>query len=197
MATLTNEVLLADLHKGMASLTLLPYDSTKGATFSNMDFSDGDVIITLKDTFSITPSAPTTEEIKIDQKDQVIDTTVEKGEYKMAGQIPSNAVTLFDYFMEAANANVAGIKGKDGKTTYSGKSYYTSSREVECSVLVESASKQTAIAFARVKFVIPGVTVENTSTPAYLAFDADILANAATGEGDFAILKGATSAPQS
>ena len=69
MATLTNEVLLADLHKGMASLTLLPYDSTKGATFSNMDFSKGDVIITLKDTFSITPSAPTTEEIKIDQKD--------------------------------------------------------------------------------------------------------------------------------
>lgn len=193
MATLTNEVLLADLHKGMASLTLLPYNSTNGAIFNNLDFSAGDVIITLKDTFSITPSAPTTEEIKIDQKDQVIDTTVEKGEYKMAGQIPSNAVKLFDFFMEEAKA-VSGIKGQDGKTTYSGKSYFTSTREVECSVLVESASTQTAIAFARVKFVIPGVTVENASTPAYLAFDADILANAATGEGDFAILKGATSA---
>ena len=76
MATLTNEVLLADLHKGMASLTLKPYNSTTGAVFNELDFSDGDVLITLKDTFSITPSAPTSEEIKIDQKDQVIDTTV-------------------------------------------------------------------------------------------------------------------------
>ena len=195
MATLTNEVLLADLHKGMASLTLLPYDSTNGATFSNMDFSDGDVIITLKDTFSITPSAPTTEEIKIDQKDQTIDTTTETGEYKMAGQIPSVAVELLDYFMSSAAA-VTTLTGQEG-TTYSGKSYFTSTREVEAAVLVESASKKSAIAFARVKFVIPGVTVENSSTPTYLAFDADILANAATGEGDFAILKGATSASQS
>lgn len=188
MATLTNEVLLADLHKGMASLTLLPYDK-EGMKFDEMDFSNGDVIITLKDTFSITPSAPTTEEIKIDQKDLVIDTTVEKGDYKMAGQIPSNAVKLFDYFMEEAK-EVSAVKGKDGNT-YSGKSYYTSAREVEAAVLVESASKKSAIAFARVKFVIPGVTVENSSTPTYLAFDADILANAATGEGDFAILKSA------
>ena len=189
MATLTNEVLLADLHKGMASLTLLPYDKTNGMKFDNsMDFSQGDVIITLKDTFSITPSAPSSEEIKIDQKDQVIDTTVEKGEYKMAGQIPSNAIKLFDYFMEGAK-DVSGIKGQNGKTTYEGKSYYTSTREVECSVLVESASLQTAIAFARVKFVIPGVSVENASNPAYLAFNADILANAAIGEGDYAILR--------
>ena len=188
MATLTNEVLLADLHKGMASLTLLPYNK-EGMKFDEMDFSNGDVIITLKDTFSITPSAPTTEEIKIDQKDLVIDTTVEKGDYKMAGQIPSNAVKLFDYFMESAK-EVSSVKGKDGNT-YSGKSYYTSTREVEAAVLVESASKKSAIAFARVKFVIPGVTVENSSTPTYLAFDADILANAATGEGDFAILKSA------
>ena len=189
MATLTNEVLLADLHKGMASLTLLPYDSTKGAIFSNMDFSEGDVIITLKDTFSITPSAPTTEEIKIDQKDLVIDTTVEKGDYKMAGQIPSNAVKLFDYFMESAK-EVSSVKGKDGNT-YSGKSYYIEPKEVICSVLVESASQKTAIVFAKVKFVVPGVTIENAATPAFVGFNADILANALSAQGDFAVLKAA------
>jgi hypothetical protein len=54
---------------------------------------------------------------------------------------------------------------------------------------VESASKKTAIAFAKVKFVVSGVTVENAATPAYVSFNADILANAMTGQGDFAVLR--------
>lgn len=184
MATLT-KAMIDDLHKGMASLSLLAYPDG-GVTFSNLDFSGADQIFTLKDSFSITPSDPTSEEIKIDQKDQTIDTTTETGEYKMAGQIPSVATELLDFFMSKAKA-VTGVKGQDGDT-YAGASYYTEPREVICSVLVESASKKTAIAFAKVKFVVPGVTLENASTPAYLAFNADILANAQTGEGDFAVL---------
>ena len=39
--------------------------------------------------------------------------------------------------------------------------------------------------------MIPGVTLENASTPAYLAFNADVLANAKAGEGDFAVLAAA------
>ena len=187
MATLT-KAMIDDLHKGMASLSLLEYPEG-GVTFSNLDFSGADQIFTLKDSFSITPSDPTSEEIKIDQKDQTIDTTTETGEYKMAGQIPSVATELLDYFMSSA-ATVTGVKGQDGDT-YSGKSYYTEPREVICSVLVESASKKTAIAFAKVKFVVPGVTLENASTPAFLAFNADILANAKSGEGDFAVLASA------
>jgi hypothetical protein len=42
--------------------------------------------------------------------------------------------------------------------------------------------------------VIPGVTVENASTPAYLAFNADILANAMANQGDFAVLKSTATA---
>ena len=187
MATLT-KAMIDDLHKGMAALSLLPY-TDGGVTFSNLDFSSADQIFTLKDSFSITPSDPTSEEIKIDQKDQTIDTTTETGEYKMAGQIPSIATEVLDYFMEKAT-DVTGIKGQDGDT-YSGSSYYIEPKEVICSVLVESASKKTAIAFAKVKFVVPGVTAENASTPAYLAFNADILANAAAGQGDFAVLAAA------
>ena len=186
MATLTQNM-TDDLHKGMASISLLPY-AEGGVTFSNLDFTDADQIFTLKDSFSITPSDPTTEEVKIDQKDQTIDTTVETGEYKMAGQIPSTAVEVFDYFMNAATA-VSGVKGQDGTTTYEGKSYYIEPKEVLCTVLVESASKKTAIAFAKVKFVVPGVTVENASTPAFVAFNADVLANALKGQGDFAVLR--------
>lgn len=187
MATLT-KAMIDDLHKGMASLSLLPY-SDGGVTFSNLDFSGADQIFTLKDSFSITPSDPTSEEIKIDQKDQTIDTTTETGEYKMAGQIPSVAVEVLDFFMNNA-ATVTGLKGQEGDT-YSGKSYYIEPKEVICSVLVESASKKTAIAFAKVKFVVPGVTLENASTPAYVAFNADILANAMAAQGDFAVLASA------
>ena len=190
MATLT-KAMIDDLHKGMAAISLLPYPEG-GVTFNTLDFSDADQIFTLKDTFSITPSDPTSEEVKIDQKDQTIDTTTETGEYKMAGQIPSKAVELLDYFMNDATT-VSGLKGQGGENavTYSGKSYYIEPKEVTCSVLIESASQKSAVVFAKVKFVIPGVTMENASTPMYLAFNADILANAAEGQGDFAVLKSA------
>lgn len=188
MVTLT-AAMIDDLHKGMASISLLPY-ADGGVTFSNLDFTDADQIFTLKDSFSLTPSDPTSEEIKIDQNDKTIDTTVETGEYKMAGQIPSVATKLLDYFMTKAK-EVNGIKGQDGKTTYKGASYLIAPKEVICSVLLESASKKTAIAFAKVKFVVPGVSMENASTPAYLAFNADVLANANTAEGDFAVLSAA------
>ena len=186
-ATLT-KAMIDDLHKGMAAISLLPYEDG-GVTFSNMDFSGADQIFTLKDSFSVTPSDPTSEEIKIDQKDQTIDTTTETGEYKMAGQIPSTAVAVLDYFMNDAVA-VSGLKGQDG-TTYAGKSYYIEPKEVICSVLVESASQKTAIVFAKVKFVVPGVTIENAATPAFVGFNADILANALSAQGDFAVLKAA------
>lgn len=182
-----SQSMVDDLQKGIAALSLLPY-TEKGVTFSNLDFTNADQIFTLKDSFSITPSDPTSEEIKIDQMGLTIDTVVESGEYKMAGQIPSVAVDLLDYFMTKAN-DVTGIIGQDGKVNYAGASFYASPREVLCTVLVESASKKTAIVFAKVKFVIPGVTVENASTPAYLAFNADILANAMANQGDFAVLK--------
>lgn len=188
MAATLTKAMIDDLHKGMAAISLLPY-ADGGVTFTNLDFSDADQIFTLKDSFSITPSDPTSEEIKIDQKDQTIDTTTETGEYKMAGQIPSIATEVLDYFMEKA-VDVTGVKGQEGDT-YSGSSYYIEPKEVICSVLVESASKKTAIVFAKVKFVVPGITTENAATPTYLAFNADILANAKTGQGDFAVLASA------
>ena len=188
MAATLTKAMIDDLHKGMAAISLLPY-TDGGVTFNNLDFSNADQIFTLKDSFSVTPSDPTSEEIKIDQKDQTIDTTTETGEYKMAGQIPSVAVEVLDYFMNNASA-VSGLKGQDGKT-YEGKSYYIEPKEVICSVLVESASQKTAIVFAKVKFVVPGVTIENASTPAYIAFNADILANAIASQGDFAVLRAA------
>lgn len=187
MATLT-KAMIDDLHKGMAAISLLPY-TDGGVTFSNLDFTSADQIFTLKDSFSVTPSDPTSEEIKIDQKDQTIDTTVTTGEYTMSGQIPSVAVEVLDYFMTGAST-VTSVKGVD-ENTYTGKSYYIEPKEVTCSVLIESASKKTAIVFAKVKFTVAGVTIENASTPAFVSFKGDILANAKEGQGDFAVLASA------
>ena len=118
----------------------------------------------------------------------MLGSTYENGDVKVAfGK--DHAVAVLDYFMNDAVA-VSGLKGQDG-TTYAGKSYYIEPKEVICSVLVESASQKTAIVFAKVKFVVPGVTIENAATPAFVGFNADILANALTAQGDFAVLKAA------
>lgn len=185
MATLT-KAMLEDLHKGMAAISLVTYPSG-GVDFDTLDFKSADQIFTIKDSFSLTPSDSTTEEIKIDQRDEAIDTTVTKGEWTMAGNIPSVATALLAYFFNQGQT-IASLIGQEGDT-YAGAGYFSEAKEVICSVLIESASKKTAIAFARVKFVVNGISIEGTDTPSYLAFTGSVLANTMSGKGDFAVLK--------
>lgn len=185
-ATLTRE-LLDDLHKGMTAISLLPYPDGTGVDFSTLKFEGADQIFTIKDSFSLTPNEPTVEDQKIDQNDETIDTVVTEGEYTMSGNIPLVAVVVLSYFMNEV-ATVTGLTGQDGET-YSGKSYDTAPREVVCSVLLESQSKKSAVAFAKVKFVVPGVAMENASGLAYVPFTGRVLANSMAGKGNFAVLK--------
>ena len=184
MATLTKEM-IDDLHKGMAAISLKAYPSG-GVDFDTLDFKAADQIFPIKDSFNLTPSEASTEEIKIDQRDEVIDTTVTKGEWTMTGNIPSVATELLSYFFNQGQT-VASLIGQDGDT-YAGAGYFSEAKEVICSVLIESASKKTAIAFARVKFVVNGITIEGSDTPSYLAFTGSILANTMANKGDFAVL---------
>lgn len=188
MATLT-KAMLEDLHKGMTALSLKAYPDG-GVEFNTLSFAGEDQIFTLKDSFNLTPSDPTTEEVKIDQNDETIDSNIEAGEYTMTGQIPSVATEILDYFMNSVKT-VSGVVGQDGTTTYSGKSYNNAPKDVICSVMIESASKKTAIVFARVKFTVSGVTIENATGLAYVPFTATILGNTKDGEGAFAVLKAA------
>lgn len=185
MATLT-KAMLEDLHKGMAAISLLPYP-TGGVDFDTLDFKSADQIFTIKDSFNLTPSESSTEEIKIDQRDESIDTTVTKGEWTMAGNIPSIATALLAYFFNQGQT-VSSLIGQEGDT-YAGASYFSEAKEVICSVLIESASKKTAVAFARVKFVVNGISMDGTDTPSYLAFTGSVLANTMSNKGDFAVLK--------
>lgn len=191
MAAKLTHAMLSDLHKGCAAISVLPYDSTNnyaevGVTFSQLDFSEADKIFTVKDSFNLSPSDPTTEEVKIDQNDETIDTTVEQGEWNMTGNIPSVDLDLLSFFFKEGVA-VTGVKGSDGKT-YSGKSFFTTPKEVLCAVMVESASQKTAIIFSKVKFIVGGVTQDDATNPAYVAFTGNILANPKEGQGDWSVV---------
>lgn len=185
-ATLTR-AMLDDLNKGYAAISLLPYPSG-GVSFEALDFSGADQLFTLKDSFQLTPSEATTEEVKIDQKDETIDTIVERGDYNMTGQIPSVAEELLSYFFPKAKS-ITSVTGQEGDV-YEGASFFSEPKEVLVSVLVESESKGTSIAFAKVKLIVSGgITKENSTQPAYLSFTGNVLANGKAGEGDFSVLK--------
>ena len=201
MAATLTKAMLSDMMKGNAAISLLACPDTGEVTLGSLDFSEADQIFTVKDSFSISEGDPTTENTQIDQMDEIIDSQITEGDYSMTGQVPSNATALFDYFYEAGKAvgseatTVTGIKGQgeDG-TTYVGKSY-GGKKEVYCSVLVESQSRETAVVFARVRCVLSRPVQENTSTPGYCTFNGYILANLKDGEGNFAVLRKGVASP--
>lgn len=197
--TLTKEM-LADLHSGNAAISILPYDATNGTIFvagqgqTAVDFSEADQLFTLKDSFNLTSDDPSYSDVKIDQFDKVIDTIFEQGgNWRATGNIPSVAVELFDYFYEAGNTISVAINGQtiDGKhQTYTGKSYMNTKKNIEVVMLVESESRNTAIAFAHVRLSVNDTAKDDDTNPAYLHFTAAFLPNGASGQGDFAILAG-------
>lgn len=204
MATLTH-AMLDDLHIGNASLSLLPYSSSGVDITSGLDFSSADQIFTLEGTFNLTSDDPTSNDIRIDQHQEVIDTQIEKGgNWQMTGNIPSVAAELLGYFYDAGATIAAGsvstptgVKGAEG-TYYTGKGFMASPNEVEVTILAESESKNTAILFPHVKLIVSKPKKDDNTNPAYLSFLGYILPNPYTKNdspvGDFAVLK-ATAAP--
>lgn len=204
MATLTH-AMLDDLHIGNASLSLLPYSSTGVDITSGLDFSAADQIFTLEGTFNLTSDDPTSNDIRIDQHQEVIDTQIEKGgNWQMTGNIPSVAAELLGYFYDSGATISAGsvstptgVKGAEG-TFYTGKGFMASPNEVEVTILAESESKNTAILFPHVKLIVSKPKKDDNTNPAYLSFLGYILPNPYKKNdalvGDFAVLK-ATAAP--
>lgn len=201
MATLT-QAMLDDLHIGNASLSLLPYNGGVDMA-SGLDFSSADQIFTLENSFQMLCDDPSGTDIRIDQHRKVIDTNIERGgNWRIAGNIPSQAQALLEYFFEegatiaaGSAASPKGVKGTDG-AFYTGKGFLATPEIIEVSVLVESESKNTAILLPHVKLVVSEPKKDDNTNPLYLSFVGYILPN--PGEtsnapsGDFAVLKAAT-----
>ena len=188
--TLT-KAMLSDMMKGNASISLLACPANGEVTFANLDFDTADQIFTTKDSFQIASSDVTINNFQIDQFDEIVDSSFEEGDYTINANIPSIASAILDYFYEDG-ATISQMKGQDGTTTYDGTGY-SERKELYCSVLVESASKKTAVCFARVRVTVNPPSRDNNTDPAYLKFVGTIVANLKAGQGNFAVLKKHTS----
>jgi len=200
-ATLTH-AMLEDLHIGNASISLLAYTSGGVDITNGLDFSAADQIFTLEGTFNLTSDDPSATDIKIDQHQEVIDTKITKGgNWRMTGNIPSQAQALLEYFyteggtIAAGTAqSVKGVKGPDG-SFYTGEGFLSTPETKEVTMLVESESKNTAILFAHVKLIVSPMRRDDNDNPAYFPFVGYVLPNPKLVNsalvGDFAVLKAA------
>lgn len=183
------KALLATLFKGQSHFSLLPYDTANGVTWANLSFSGADEFFTLKDSFQLSQADPTNTEIKIDQMDETIDTTTEKGEWTFTGNIPVAAIAYCDIFFEKGASVTSGgeIVGQDG-TKYTAQAYFSEPKEVYATVLVENQAVNRGLAFARVKMTV-GVSNDDSTNPLYLKVSGTILTNteASGAQGDWAV----------
>ena len=204
LSSLTH-AMLDDLHIGNASLSLLAYPST-GFDPTGADFSTGGQIYTLEDSFNLSCDDPSQSDIKIDQHKEIIDVSIDKGgNWVMTGNIPTQALAVFDEFFDAGAtiaagtaSNKTGVTGADGNAYYDGKGYLATPLVVEVAVLAESETKNTAILFPHVKMVLSRPKKDDNSNPLYLAMTGFILPNAKKKNdalmGDFFVLKAVASA---
>lgn len=195
--------MLDDLHIGNASLSLLAYNAAGVDITSGLDFSNADQIFTLEGTFNLEADDPSSNDIRIDQHQEVIDVQIDKsGNWRMTGNIPSVAASVLGYFYPEGSAIAAGtaqavkgVKGTDG-AFYTGQGFMATPETVEVTILAESESKNTAILFPHVKMIVSKPKKDDNTNPAYLSFVGYVLPNPyKSGEnyvGDFAVLKAAT-----
>jgi hypothetical protein len=182
------QAILNDLNTGNSVLKLLPYTAggVNLAAEGGIDFSAADEIFTLENSFQISKDAPSFTSTKIDQKHRVIESAVEAGDnYTMTGNIPSIATALLDLAFESVTG---AITVKDGTDNYTAaKAHKFGSKEAEYTVLARSQSGNSAVVFARVKFVFSEPQHDDNTTPTYVQFNAVMLPNE-NASGDFVAL---------
>lgn len=199
-----NKALLTDLFKGVAHISIMPFDLVKKTTGDNaggilwkgLSFRGADELFTIKDSFQITQADPTTEEINVDQFDTPIDTEVTAGEWTFAGNVPTVAIAACDVFykqgvaISAATQN-EGILGQEASPAveFDGQAYFAEPKEVMATMLVENRGCGMALAFARVKITV-GLSKDDSGA-AYLKMSGTILNNpeASGQQGDWAVCK--------
>lgn len=195
MAATLTKAMLADLHKGNATIKMVaaPADGkvyfTAGTSQTALSFADAEQIFTLKNSLSIAPADAEVNKIQIDQLDEVIDEEVNFGDYIINGNIPSIAQALLDYFFNVGASSISQMVSGDTGLTYDGKGYFNAPKDIVVSMLIQSESKNTAIAFARVRVVVTPPSQDDSDNPAYLKFTGYVLNNLAESQGDFAVLK--------
>lgn len=177
MAAKLDMTALSKLFKGNASIRMIDY--TDGI-YANMDFTDADLIYSLKDSLSIEQETPTIDETKISQGDVTIDIDVDAGAISFAANYPTTAVEAFEKFFKKGKDTTLSLGGK----TYTGAGFFNTPKETEKSVAFQSQDESQAVSFARAK-VVAAYKNTDEGQPAYLELTGRVLTNLAEGEGDF------------
>lgn len=177
MAKKLDMTALSKLMKGNASIRMIDYVD---GVYANMDFTDADLIFSLKDSLSIEQETPTVEETKITQGDVTIDIDVDAGAITFAANYPTTAVEAFEKFFKKGKDTTLSLGGK----TYTGAGFFNTPKETEKSVAFQSQDESQAISFARAK-VVAAFKNTDEGQPAYLELTGRVLTNLAEGEGDF------------
>lgn len=167
MAATLNKEMLDTVMMGIASIKLTKQTGTLTAT----TFDDADEIFTTRDSLSITQSAPTKTEIKVDQFDTAIAVAYEPGEFTITGQIPSVAKELLDYFFETTGSPTA-ITGYKSATGVEAKT-----KPVSATMLIESQDKSAGIVFMNTEFVANFAWDSTSTTLLRIEFTATVKAN--------------------
>lgn len=188
MAATLTKAMLEDLHKGSATVSLIPY-TAGGVKFSSMTFKDADQIFTTSGSLTLASDGVEITPQTIDQYKETIDFDMDEGDWKVTGNIPSMATAVLSYFFEEGEEITTGseVIGPD-ETKYIGKGY-NKAKFVEVSMLLTSESKKTAIALARVKLAVTPPSLDDMDNPAYLQLTGYVLVN--PGGDKFAVLKAA------
>ena len=192
MAQKITEAALADLHLGVASLSIKEY-TPGGVTLTGMDFSAAEQLFSLETTFNLSSGTPTFSDIRVDQHRKVIDSSVETDDsWTLTGNFPSVAEALCDVAFSKVGSSVTVTGHTEGEVagvSYSGQGYSNVSKIKEYSILVESESKNTAILFARVRVIFSKPAHDDNTTPTYVVFTGSVLPNEKSGEADWVPLK--------
>lgn len=162
-ATLTKEM-LNDLEKGNASFMVVPqtYDIT------DTTFDNADQFFTIEGTLNIGGGEASITGIKIDQSDASVAEYSDFSDVTIAGNIPSTAVEVFDFFYEKASTQptlTTGITSSDGTTKYTAANGYgLNGKGKEVTILVESESRKTAVIYTNVKLYAGALNASDVKT---------------------------------
>lgn len=176
---------LSTLLKGSSAIAMVACESGS-VTFSNLDFTNADLIYSIKGSLEVNQEDGSETDVNIDQESAPIDTDKEVGSITISANYPTIAEAAFESFYKAGKA-IASLKSCVSTETYKGKSFFNEPLEKECSLLLRSKDGNTGFVFARVKLSVKMV-YKSDGTPFYLALTGKVLTNLAAGEGDFAPL---------
>lgn len=189
MAATLTKAILKDLMVGVSSVRLVEQTDV----LTDTTFDDADEIFTTEGTLNIAQADPTTNEIRIDQSDTAIDTSYTAGEFPITGTVPSSAIPLFDYFFNKSTTQAVlttGITSIDGTTKYTkATGYNLDNKRKKVTMLIESQSKKTAVAFMNVDMIVSINWGDVKTNPLGLNFTGTVLGNNTSGQATFHILK--------